>query len=139
MSSPGAFSAQLDQDPDNGGEPPVDADLLLHFVDICLQNLSGDERDKFVGSLHNILSQGVDQMFTPPKKTNGNGNGQARPGGSNTTLDCGVRSGNRGSTDRRPAQDRAIAGHVAAVNRDYGFFARFPDARRIKFSSNGRD
>jgi hypothetical protein len=106
---PGAYGQTIDQEE----ESPINGDLSLHFVEICLNRLEGPERDKFVGALHNILSQGVDQMLQP------------RGGNNNNTN---TRNGN-GGRDRRQAQDRALA--VAAINREHGFFQRFPEARHI--------
>jgi hypothetical protein len=135
MSMPGNYTANIDQGEEDNGAPPIDADLLLHFVEICLNKLSGEEKDKFVGALHSALSSGVDQVLAPPAKPKQNGNG-----GSNTTLDRGMRGGKRGSaSDRRsPAQDSAIRNHVAAVNQR-GFFSRFPDAAKIRLSGSWRD
>jgi hypothetical protein len=124
MSSAGAFTQNLDQ---VEGGTPIDCDLLMHFVEICLNKLDGDERDKFVGALHSLLSSSVYNVLAPPVRRNGNGS------------DRRLRSGNRSiGRDRRPAQDAAMRSHVAIVNREYGFFQRFPEARNIKFSASGR-
>jgi hypothetical protein len=123
MSAPGAFTANLDQG-ESEGEEPIDCDLLMHFVEICLNKLDGDERDKFIGSLHSLLSSGVGDVLAP-RGRNGNGSDQ--------------RSGNRTrATDRRPAQDAAIRAHVAALNHR-SFLQRFPDAGKIRLSSSWRD
>jgi hypothetical protein len=137
MSATGAFAATIDQGEEDN-RTPIDADLLLHFVEICLAKLDGAERDKFVGALHSALSSGVDQMLTPPAKPRPNGNG--KPSGSNTTFDRGMRSGNRsGARDRRtPAQDAAIRSSVAAVN-TRSFLQRFPEAKHIRLSGSWRD
>jgi hypothetical protein len=129
--APGSFTANIDQ----AETPPIDCDLLMHFVEICLNKLNGEEKDKFIGSLHTLLSGGIDQMLTLPKTPK-----PVQPTGSNTTLDRGIRSGRRNTANdrnRSPAQDRAIRANVAAVNQR-GFLARFPEAKNIKFSSNGR-
>jgi hypothetical protein len=132
MSNPGSFAGNIDQGEEDTNP---DADLLLHFVEILLNKLDDDERDKFVGALHSLLSRGLDQVLAPPAQPKPNGYG-----GSNTTLDRGMRGGKRGSTsDRRsPAQDSAIRNHVAAVNQR-GFFSRFPDAAKIRLSGSWRD
>jgi hypothetical protein len=130
--APGSFTANIDQEETNG-TPPPDCDLLMHFVEICLNKLSGEERDKFVGALHSLLSGGMDQVLAPPPKAP-----KPNPNGSNTTLDRGMVGRRGNASDRRPAQDAAIRNTVATVNRNYGFFQRFPEAKNIKFSANGR-
>jgi hypothetical protein len=122
LSSPGAYAAQLDQGEGEGEEingSPVNSGTLLNFVELCLSKLEGEERERFIGALHNLL------------QPNGGGNQQA----SDRRI-ARDRRGDRQARDRRIASDRAAT--VTAINRDQGFFQRFPDARKISFSSTGR-
>jgi hypothetical protein len=113
------LGAHFDQKEELNGTP-IDSDLLLSFVQLCLNRLEGDERDKFVGALHSLLSQGVDQVLAPAK-TNGT-NGKSRTNG-----DRGARSGNRSTTgDRRPAMDAT----VRSINLR-SFLQRFPEANKV--------
>jgi hypothetical protein len=122
MSKPGSFTRNFDQgeqDDETGFTP----EQLAGIVEICLNKFAAqdaegetDEHSRAMRLLAGIIAA---------RHSNGNGR---------TNGDRGMRSGNRMRTgDRRPAQDAAIR----SLNTQ-GFFQRFPEARNIRLSANGR-
>jgi hypothetical protein len=129
LSSPGAYTANLDQgDPDHGEMTGAE---LHSIMQLCRSRLSPDEQNNF--DMLNRMSHNGNGGDRGMRKGTG-GRDQAppsqpslpRPGGSNTTL------------DRRRAQDRRIAQDAAQALNTSSFLKRFPEARGIKFSANGR-
>ena len=91
-------SQNLDQDPNDpsSGAPPIDADDLINFVQICLKKLDPDEQEKFVSALSDMISA--------PGMDGSNGTLQIthRPNGN----DNGLNNGPTRSAQERPAPEQ---------------------------------
>jgi hypothetical protein len=137
MSTTGAYTANLDQgDPDDNGNGEMTGAELHSIMQLCRARLSPEEQDNFDmlnRMSHNgnggdrgmrAGSSGAARDQTPPRPPSQPS--LPRPGGSNTML------------DRRRAQDRRIAQDAAQALNTSSFLKRFPEARGIKFSANGR-
>jgi hypothetical protein len=117
--------AELDDGDQEEGAPPPDCEQLSTLVRLCLSKMDGEERDKFLGQLS--------QLLAASEHINGNGgNGDQ----------SSSRFNGRGAIDKRTANDRAAAPRrrrmrpamdsaVAELNTK-DFLRRFPEAKHIR-------
>jgi hypothetical protein len=151
MPEPAGMQYNQDQDPDdpNGGGNMLDANACLLLVTKCIQGLDGEERDKFVEGLSNLLqSDAMDGNLEILHRSNGNGNGGRANmppygNGGNGSNGNGLRSNNQGAIDRtrrNGARDNrrpgAMDANIRALNTS-NFLKRFPYAN-VSLSGNGR-
>jgi hypothetical protein len=151
-----------DQDPDNNGGAPVDAQSCLQMVHNCLMGLANagntDEVDSLVSGLMDLL-QGEGPSMDEDNGNNGSLTLVHRPNGGNNNGDRrpardGLPNNNQGALDRqrsrprardnamtRPsAMDRALPNSTMFARRPsrpspantQSFLTRFPDAAKIR-------
>jgi hypothetical protein len=125
------YDRAVDQEPTE-----ISGSDCLQFVKLCMQRLTGSDRDEFCEGLAQLLSTETGA------EDGGNGTLEIRHRANGVNGDRIV-AANRQALDKRRngARDNrrgpAMDGAIRALN-SQSFARRFPDAATVKFGGNGR-